>query len=52
LNEIKARVKMSIEDLVATWTPEQRDECVAATAAAFVGGGSINSHLSGGQFPR
>lgn len=49
LNEIKGRVKNSIEEMAAAWTQEQRDECVAATAGAFRFGGAINAHLSGGQ---
>ena len=51
LNEIKARVKQSIESLAAEWTPEEQQECVQATAGAFEGGGAINSHLMGGQNP-
>jgi heme oxygenase (biliverdin-producing, ferredoxin) len=48
LNEMKATTKQIIEDLAASWTPEERKECVDATAAAFQGGGSLVSHLSGG----
>lgn len=51
LNEIKGRVKGDIEDMVATWSREEKDRCVAETAAAFQTGGAINSHLSGGQSP-
>uniref|UniRef100_A0A7S2YNV1 Heme oxygenase (biliverdin-producing) n=1 Tax=Entomoneis paludosa TaxID=265537 RepID=A0A7S2YNV1_9STRA len=51
LNEIKSRVKGDIEAMAASWSDEERKECVDATAATFVGGGSINSYLSGGQNP-
>lgn len=51
LNEIKARVKNDIEDTVAKWSREEKDRCVDQTAAAFKGGGAMNSHLSGGQSP-
>lgn len=51
LNEIKARVKESIEEMAATWSQEEKDECVGATMDAFRGGGGINSHLSGGSSP-
>ena len=51
LNEIKARVKGDIEDMVAKWSREEKDRCVGETAAAFKGGGAMNSHLSGGQSP-
>lgn len=51
LNEIKARVKQSIESLAAEWSPEEQHACVQATAGAFEGGGGINSHLMGGQNP-
>eukprot|EP00527_Entomoneis_sp_CCMP2396_P004450 CAMPEP_0198144076 /NCGR_PEP_ID=MMETSP1443-20131203/12814_1 /TAXON_ID=186043 /ORGANISM="Entomoneis sp., Strain CCMP2396" /LENGTH=263 /DNA_ID=CAMNT_0043807415 /DNA_START=96 /DNA_END=887 /DNA_ORIENTATION=- len=51
LNEIKARVKGSIEEMAAAWTEEERKKCVDTTAATFMGGGSINSYLSGGQCP-
>jgi hypothetical protein len=52
LNEIKSRVKETFDAMVAgTWTEGQRKECIDATAATFVGGGSINSYLSGGQNP-
>ena len=49
LNEIKARVKGSIEEMAASWSPEERQECIDATADAFSLGGAINSHLAGGQ---
>jgi heme oxygenase (biliverdin-producing, ferredoxin) len=51
LNEIKARVKAAIEDAVAEWTQEEKGRCIDATAAAFKGGGGLNSYLSGGQSP-
>jgi heme oxygenase len=51
LNEIKARVKNDIEEMVAKWSREEKDRCVGETAAAFQGGGALNSHLSGGQSP-
>jgi hypothetical protein len=49
LNQIKDKVKGDIEDTVAQWSREEKDECVNATAAAFMGGGTLNSYLSGGQ---
>jgi heme oxygenase len=49
LNVIKAEVKANIELLAATWTDEQKQECVDATAMAFRGGGGINSALNGGK---
>ncbi|GAX21090.1 heme oxygenase 1 [Fistulifera solaris] len=51
LNQIKARVKESIENMAAHWSEKEKQECVDATAAAFQGGGGVNSHLSGGQSP-
>lgn len=51
LNEIKARVKGEIEDLVAPWSPEERKRCTDQTLAAFQGGGALNGYLSGGQSP-
>jgi hypothetical protein len=48
LNEIKDKVKRSIEQLASTWNDKERQECVDATKAAFEGGGSINAYLSGG----
>lgn len=44
-------MKDSIEDMAARWSETEKQECVDATAAAFQGGGGINSHLSGGQSP-
>jgi heme oxygenase (biliverdin-producing, ferredoxin) len=49
LNDIKAKVKANIELMAATWTEEQKQECVDATAMAFRGGGGINSALNGGK---
>lgn len=49
LNEIKGKVRQSIEDLANTWTREQKDMCVEATMDAFRGGGGINAYLSGGR---
>lgn len=51
LNEIKDRVKGDIEGLVANWSCEERKRCTNETAAAFRGGGSLNSYLAGGQSP-
>lgn len=51
LNEIKARVKADIEATVAKWSQEEKGQCIDATAAAFKGGGALNSYLSGGQSP-
>ncbi len=51
LNEIKDRVKGEIEDMVANWSPEERKRCTDETAAAFRGGGALNSYLAGGQSP-
>ena len=48
LNEIKGRVKQSIEDMVAQWSEEEKAQCVGATADAFRYGGGINAYLSGG----
>jgi len=47
VNKIKGDIKKDIEKLAASWTKEQRQQCVDATAAAFMGGGSINSNLGG-----
>lgn len=51
LNEIKAKVKNDIEEMVSHWSREQKDACVNETAGAFRGGGMINSYLSGGRSP-
>ena len=47
LNEIKARVKGKIEDLAASWSADERAECVDATADAFRYAGAINKYLAG-----
>lgn len=47
INEIKAQVKANIEEFVLSWSSEERQRCVDQTAAAFNGGGSINSYLGG-----
>eukprot|EP00591_Stephanopyxis_turris_P013350 CAMPEP_0195520876 /NCGR_PEP_ID=MMETSP0794_2-20130614/17595_1 /TAXON_ID=515487 /ORGANISM="Stephanopyxis turris, Strain CCMP 815" /LENGTH=206 /DNA_ID=CAMNT_0040650311 /DNA_START=322 /DNA_END=942 /DNA_ORIENTATION=- len=49
LNKIKDAVKESIESLAAVWNPEQKAQCVAATAGAFRGGGGLNAYLFGGK---
>jgi len=49
LNEIKGRVKESIEDMAAKWSEEEKAQCVGATADAFKYGGGINAYLSGGR---
>ena len=46
---MKETVKQSIEDMAAVWNDEEKKQCVDATAAAFQGGGAINSHLSGSK---
>jgi heme oxygenase len=51
LAELKSRTKRKIDDLAASWTPAQRQECVDATLDAFAGGAAVNSHLSGGGGP-
>jgi len=51
LNEIKDREKGKIEDMAAEWGPEERKRCTDETAAAFRGGGALNSYLAGGQSP-
>jgi len=47
LNKIKDAVKEKIENMAATWSDEEKKECVDATASAFQGGGSINGYLAG-----
>lgn len=49
MNEIKGRVKESIEDMAAKWSEEEKAQCVGATADAFKYGGGINAYLSGGR---
>lgn len=51
INEIKGRVKDDIEKMAASWTREEKDQCVDATAATFKYGGGLNSYLSGGANP-
>jgi heme oxygenase len=51
LNQIKENVKNNIESMAAKWSLEERQECIDATAAAFEGGGAINSYLLGGVNP-
>jgi hypothetical protein len=46
LNAIKDRVKDRIEQMAATWTADEKQHCVDATAAAFAGGGAINAYLT------
>jgi len=47
INKIKADVKISIEELAASWSREEKDLCVEATAGAFQGGGMLNAYLMG-----
>jgi hypothetical protein len=47
LNEIKARVKESIESMAASWTDAEQKECVGGTADAFRFGGALNRYLMG-----
>jgi len=49
LNEIKSKVKDSIEETAASWSKEEKDQCVQTTAAAFQGGGMLNSYLGGNR---
>lgn len=51
INKIKADVKSSIEEMAASWSREEKDLCVEATAGAFKGGGMLNAYL-GGLNPR
>jgi hypothetical protein len=46
---MKEKVKRDIEEMVSSWTREEKDKCVNETAGAFKGGGTVNSYLSGGQ---
>lgn len=47
LNKIKDAVKADIEDMAASWSKDERDECVAATPYTFRYAGAINKYLSG-----
>lgn len=47
LNAIKAAVKADIEAMAASWSAEERAECVAATPDTFRLAGAINKYLSG-----
>lgn len=49
VNELKDSVKGKIEDLAKGWSRKERDSCIDATAAAFMGGGAINGYLYGGS---
>jgi hypothetical protein len=47
LNTIKENVKHNIETMASSWSEEQRQECVAATADCFHYAGAINKYLMG-----
>ena len=49
VNELKESVKGQIEQLAKGWDRKERDGCIDATAAAFMGGGAINGYLYGGN---
>ncbi|KAL9180451.1 hypothetical protein ACHAXT_008421 [Thalassiosira profunda] len=49
VNELKAKVKNQIEEAAKEWTREERDKCINATPATFMGGGAINGYLYGGS---
>jgi len=49
LNKVSAEVKDNIEEIAATWTQEEKDECVAGTPGAFRGGGGLNAYLFKGK---
>lgn len=49
VNELKDSVKGQIEQLAKGWDRKERDGCINATAAAFMGGGAINGYLYGGN---
>jgi len=51
LKGIKDKVKGDIETMAATWSREEKDECVEQTRDAFIGGGGMNAYLSGRQSP-
>eukprot|EP00984_Skeletonema_dohrnii_P033396 scaffold29811_cov100-Skeletonema_dohrnii-CCMP3373.AAC.1 len=46
VNGLKDTVKGQIEELAKGWNRQERDSCIDATAAAFMGGGGINGTLS------
>lgn len=46
LNESKTQVKENIEQMVESWTREEKDKCVAETGPAFKFGGGINRYLT------
>jgi len=45
LPQLKSRTKSIIESIAATWTEKEKQRCAEATAAAFKGGGAINSYI-------
>mmetsp|Transcript_14913 Transcript_14913/g.22980 ORF Transcript_14913/g.22980 Transcript_14913/m.22980 type:complete len:288 (+) Transcript_14913:57-920(+) len=47
VNGLKDTVKGQIEELAKGWNRQERDSCIDATAAAFMGGGGINGYLYG-----
>lgn len=47
INEIKHTVKTDIEALAATWSSEEKAQCVDATGATFRFGGALNYYLAG-----
>jgi len=47
VNKLKGQVKEDIETLVATWSRDEKDACLAGTPAVFSGGGGINRYLGG-----
>ena len=49
VNELKDSAKGQIEELAKGWNRKERDSCIDATAAAFMGGGAINGYLYGGS---
>lgn len=48
LNTVKAQVKEDIENMIDSWTRDEKDICVDETGPAFKFGGGINYYLSGG----
>jgi len=47
LQQMKEGVKGDIESMAATWSREEKDDCVNQTRYAFRGGGGVNFNLSG-----